>query len=150
LANKCCNNNNSYFQSFIVLVWFKLNVGSCFRLLWSFRLMHISIAFVLLLSCSVVTSPNLLLLFGDVTNSHLNWTFIVVAWTTVPWIEVLILSGSSMQTKHQKHIVAELQTNVHSPYNSSNGLLCFGFSALYSISVSSSQDQVWVLIGMEN
>jgi hypothetical protein len=28
-----CNNNNGYFQSCVILVWFKLNVGSCFRLL---------------------------------------------------------------------------------------------------------------------
>jgi hypothetical protein len=58
----CCNNNNGYTR------WFKLNVGSCFRLLLSFSFMPIfSIAFVLLLSCSVVTPPNLVVAVGGVT-----------------------------------------------------------------------------------
>jgi hypothetical protein len=62
LSNTCCNNNNGYTH------WFKLNVGSCFRLLWSFGFMPIfSIAFVLLLSCSVVTPPNLVVVVGGVT-----------------------------------------------------------------------------------
>jgi hypothetical protein len=38
---RVCNNNNGYFQSFVILIWFKLNIGSCFRLLWSFRFMPI-------------------------------------------------------------------------------------------------------------
>jgi hypothetical protein len=63
LSNTCCNNNNGYTH------WFKLNVGSCFRLLWFFRFIPIfSIAFVLLLSCSVVTSPNLVVVVGGVTE----------------------------------------------------------------------------------
>jgi hypothetical protein len=64
LSNMCCNNNNNGYTH-----WFKLNVGSCFRLLWSFRFMPIiSIAFVLLLSCSVVTPPNLVVVVvGGVT-----------------------------------------------------------------------------------
>jgi hypothetical protein len=63
LSNTCCNNNNGYTH------WFKLNVGSCFRLLWFFRFMPIfSIAFVLLLSCSVVTPPNLVVVVGGVTD----------------------------------------------------------------------------------
>jgi hypothetical protein len=63
LSNTCFNNNNSYTH------WFKLNVGSCFRLLWFFLFMPIfSIAFVLLLSCSVVTPPNLVVIVGGVTQ----------------------------------------------------------------------------------
>jgi hypothetical protein len=53
----------------VILVWFKLNVGSCFRLLWSFRFMPIFfIAFVLLLSCSVVMPHNLVVVVGGVTR----------------------------------------------------------------------------------
>jgi hypothetical protein len=29
------------FRVFVILIWFKLNVGSCFRLLWSFRFIPI-------------------------------------------------------------------------------------------------------------
>jgi hypothetical protein len=58
----CCNNSNDYTR------WFKLNDGRCFRLLWSFSFMPIfSIVFVLLLSCSVVTPPNLVVVVGGVT-----------------------------------------------------------------------------------
>jgi hypothetical protein len=45
--------------------WFKLNIGSYFRLLCSLSFMTIFLlSLFFLLSCSVVMPPNLLLLFG--------------------------------------------------------------------------------------
>jgi hypothetical protein len=65
LSNTCCNNNNGY------TYLFKLNIGSCFRLFWFFRFMLIFfIAFILLLSYSVITPSNLIVIVEGVTPSR--------------------------------------------------------------------------------
>jgi hypothetical protein len=79
VEHMCYNNNNTYFWSFDTLDWFKLNIASCFRLLCSLKLYgYIPIVFVLLLSCSVVTPANLLLLFWGVTVDNQSIGFYVL------------------------------------------------------------------------
>jgi hypothetical protein len=41
VKHMCCNNNNSYFWSSDALDWFKLYIGSSFRLLYSLSFMAI-------------------------------------------------------------------------------------------------------------
>jgi hypothetical protein len=78
LSNTCCNNNNnSYFQSFVVLVWFKLNIGSYFRLLWSFRFMSIFLLplFYYCLVCGNASKPVVVVWGCYRKHLAIDWSF---------------------------------------------------------------------------